>query len=290
MLQKLDDTNKQNSKRIGIISCEVFEDELLFVIKEHPEIGKIIIVDTESSKYFENVIRSNFPYEKIKIARELFAPRYLKREEKLELIVYMLPLFLHYSPGELKEEVLKACIELQKHSDYLLLFYGLCGNSMNNLEGMLKDNRVRIPFDILKDENKEIVDDCVCALLGSKSKYLEILTKEPGTFFLTPGYASHWGLFSKRKIETIGENRLKEIGDILGIEKFDSTEMTKYLLREANYNQIVALEYDCSNCPEYKNKCETISSEIDLRLSYREGTIRLLNDSLERTISEIYEK
>lgn len=290
MLQKLDDDNKQNSKRIGIISCEVFEDELLFVIKEHPKIGKIIIVDTESSKYFENVIRSNFPYEKIKIARELFAPRYLKREERLELIVYMLPLFLHYSPGELKEEVLKACIELQKHSDYLLIYYGLCGNSMNNLEGMLKDNRVRIPFDILKDENKEIVDDCVCALLGSKSKYLEILTKEPGTFFLTPGYASHWGLFSKRKIETIGENRLKEIGDKLGIEKFDATEMTKYLLREANYNQIVALEYDCSNCSEYKNKCETISSEIDLRLSYREGTIRLLNDSLERTISEINEK
>lgn len=289
MFQKLDDTKKQNSKRIGIICCEVFEDELLFVIKEHTEIGKIIIVNTESSKYFENVIRSNFPYEKIKIARELFAPRYLKREEKLELIVYMLPLFLHYSPGELKEEVLKACIELQKHSDYLLLYYGLCGNSMNNLGGMLKDNRVRIPFDILKDENKEIVDDCVCALLGSKSKYLEILTKEPGTFFLTPGYASHWGLFSKRKIETIGENRLKEIGDKLGIEKFDGTEMTKYLLREANYNQIVALEYDCSNCPEYKNKCETISSEIDLRLSYREGTIRLLHGSLERAISEINE-
>ncbi|HII94256.1 MAG TPA: DUF1638 domain-containing protein, partial [Candidatus Methanofastidiosum sp.] len=199
--------SKQKSKRIGIISCEVFEDELLFVMKEHPEIGKIIIVNTEESKYFENLVRDNYPFEKIKMARELFAPRYLKREEELEVIIYILPLFLHNDPDELKEEVLKACIDLQKHSDYLLLFYGLCGNSLNNLEGMLKENRIKVPCGILKDENnKEIVDDCVCALLGSKVDYLEILTKEPGTFFLTPGYARHWGLFSIRKIETIGEN------------------------------------------------------------------------------------
>ena len=276
--------NGKSSKRIGIVCCEVFEDELLFVIKEHPEIGKIIIVNTESSKYFENIIRSNFSYEKIKIARELFAPRYLKREEELEIIVYILPLFLHYSPRELKDEVLNACIELQKHSDYLLVYYGLCGNSLNNLEGMLRDNNVKLPFGILKDENKEIVDDCVCALLGSKANYMEILTKEPGTFFLTPGYASHWGLFSKKKIETIGENRLKEIGDQLGIDNFDAAEMTKYLLREADYKQIVALEYVCSNCTAYKNKCQTISSEIDLNLSYRKGTIRLLHDTLEKAI------
>ena len=276
--------NGESSKRIGIVCCEVFEDELLFVIKEHPEIGKIIIVNTESSKYFENIIRSNFPYEKIRIARELFAPKYLKREEDLEIIVYILPLFLHYSPRELKEEVLNACMELQKHSDYLLVYYGLCGNSLNNLEDMLRDNHVKLPFGILKDENKEIVDDCVCALLGSKANYLEILTKEPGTFFLTPGYASHWGLFSKKKIETIGENRLKEIGDQLGIENFDAIEMTKYLLREADYKQVVALEYVCSNCTAYKNKCQTISSEIDLNLSYRKGTIRLLHDTLEKAI------
>ncbi len=276
--------NGKSSKRIGIVCCEVFEDELLFVIKEHPEIGKIIIVNTESSKYFEDIIRSNFPYEKIKIARELFASRYLKREEELEIIVYILPLFLHYSPRELKDEVLNACIELQKHSDYLLVYYGLCGNSLNNLEGMLRDNNVKLPFGILKDENKEIVDDCVCALLGSKANYMEILTKEPGTFFLTPGYASHWGLFSKKKIETIGENRLKEIGDQLGIDNFDAAEMTKYLLREADYKQVVALEYVCSNCAAYKNKCQTISSEIDLNLSYRKGTIRLLHDTLEKAI------
>jgi len=282
--------NGKSSKRIGIVCCEVFEDELLFVIKEHPEIGKIIIVNTESSKYFENIIRSNFPYEKIRIARELFAPRYLKREEELEIIVYILPLFLHYSPRELKEEVLNACMELQKHSDYLLVYYGLCGNSLNNLEDMLRDNHVKLPFGILKDENKEIVDDCVCALLGSKANYLEILTKEPGTFFLTPGYANHWGLFSKKKIETIGENRLKEIGDQLGIENFDAAEMTKYLLREADYKQVVALEYVCSNCTAYKNKCQTISSEIDLNLSYRKGTIRLLHDTLEKAISEIKDK
>ncbi|KYC53944.1 MAG: hypothetical protein AMQ74_00266 [Candidatus Methanofastidiosum methylothiophilum] len=276
--------NGKRCKRIGIVCCEVFEDELLFVIKEHPEIGKIIIVNTESSKYFEDIIRSNFPYEKIKIARELFAPRYLKREEELEIIVYILPLFLHYSPRELKEEVLSACMELQKHSDYLLVYYGLCGNSLNNLEDMLRDNNVKLPFGILKDENEEIVDDCVCALLGSKANYIEILTKEPGTFFLTPGYASHWGLFSKKKIETIGENRLKEIGDQLGIENFDAAEMTKYLLREADYKQVVALEYVCSNCTAYKNKCQTISSEIDLNLSYRKGTIRLLDDTLEKAI------
>ena len=41
---------------------------------------------------------------------------------------------------------------------------------------------------ILKEENGEIVDDCIGAVLGGRGRYLEILKscKGVGTFFLTP--------------------------------------------------------------------------------------------------------
>ena len=42
-------------KRIGIVVCQIFEDELLEILESFPEIDKILIYDNEASKEFQNI-------------------------------------------------------------------------------------------------------------------------------------------------------------------------------------------------------------------------------------------
>ena len=70
-------------KRIGIVACEIFEEELLKLLSEYDNIGRIILVSSDSSKEFQKMLESKYNYEKISIARELCSTRFLKREAPL---------------------------------------------------------------------------------------------------------------------------------------------------------------------------------------------------------------
>ncbi|NMC59814.1 MAG: hypothetical protein GYA51_10605 [Candidatus Methanofastidiosa archaeon] len=62
-------------KRLGIILCEVFEEEMLELLKKN-NFDSIIVVDSESSKYFKKKLEEKIPAEKRKIARKLCSPRF----------------------------------------------------------------------------------------------------------------------------------------------------------------------------------------------------------------------
>jgi hypothetical protein len=76
-------------------------------------------------------------------------------------------------------------------SDGIFLFYGLCGNVLGKIEEDFKTLDCKIC--ILKEENGEIVDDCIGAVLGDRGRCLEVLKscKGIGTFFLTPMWAAN---------------------------------------------------------------------------------------------------
>lgn len=78
---------------------------------------------------------------------------------------------------EIKNQVVNASKEIEKHIDSCT-FYGLCGNSLSGIENLLRINGLRVPVTILLDEKKEIVDDCICALLDSREEYAKELFKE----------------------------------------------------------------------------------------------------------------
>ena len=92
-------------KRLGIILCEVFEEEMLHILKKNQLFDKIIVVDTEASKYFQRELEVSFNPEKIKVARELCSTRFLKREYPLEIILYILPFYLHTNPQEIRNNL-----------------------------------------------------------------------------------------------------------------------------------------------------------------------------------------
>ncbi|MCC7573864.1 MAG: hypothetical protein KO464_10895 [Candidatus Methanofastidiosum sp.] len=54
-------------KRLGIILCEVFEEEMLHLLQINEVFDKIIIVDNESSKYFQHGLEKNFRRKKLKL-------------------------------------------------------------------------------------------------------------------------------------------------------------------------------------------------------------------------------
>mgnify|MGYP006906718107 CR=1 FL=1 len=43
-------------KRVGIVVCQIFEDELLQILESFPEIDKILIYDNGASKEFQNIV------------------------------------------------------------------------------------------------------------------------------------------------------------------------------------------------------------------------------------------
>ncbi|MCO5380972.1 MAG: DUF1638 domain-containing protein [Methanosarcina barkeri] len=97
-----------------------------------------------------------------------------KQEEKgFTLNIYMLELALHAIPENLKRTVYSKVEAMAPRSDGILVFYGLCGNVLGKIEEDFKalDCKVRI----LKEENGEIVDDCIGAVLGGRGQYLKAL-------------------------------------------------------------------------------------------------------------------
>jgi len=274
-------------KRIGILLCEVFEEEIFYLLKKNEIFDRIIIVDNESSKYFQKMLEENFNPEKIKVARELCSPRFLKREYPLEILLYILPFYLHTSPQEIKNQIVNASKEIEKHIDKLVLFYGLCGNSLSDIENLLRSNRIKVPVAILLDEKKEIVDDCICALLGSREEYANELYKEGGTWFMTIGWSRHWDKIAKERAEMLGQEYMEELAKKLGIEKLDGLENLKLIFDQTKYKRLLALELGFEDITEYKTKCEDFSSCLNLDLCYRKGTLKLLENTIKQSLKDL---
>jgi len=256
-------------KRIGLLVCQIFEEELLDIIESYLEIDKLIIYDNDASKEFQNIVIKNIPHNKYKIARELCSVKFLKRENNLELLLYILPLALHVDPKLIKKEVASAAKELEKHVDYLVLFFGLCGNSLGDVEALMKENRIDVPVLILKDRDGEIVDDCVCALMGSRKRYMETLNEQPATWFMTYGWAKYWKELS---CETIGS--------------FDIDRM-KLVYDRAGYKRTVALELNFGEKEIYHKRCEEFEQIFNLPVCYREGHTNILKDAIGKAIDEV---
>lgn len=256
-------------KRIGIVICQIFEDELLEILESFPEINKILIYDNDASKEFQRIVSESMYSQRYKIVRELCSTKFLKREESLEAILYIMPLALHVDPVMIKKEVGSAAKELEKHVDSLVLFFGLCGNSLGDIETLMKDNKIRIPTLILKDRENEIVDDCVCALIGSRKEYIKTINEEPGTWFMSYGWAKYWKELS---YETVGS--------------FDVDKM-KLVFDRAGYTRTVVVDLDFGDKRTYYERCKEFSEIFNLPICYKKGNIDLLKETLQKGIEEV---
>ena len=88
-----------------------------------------------------------------------------------------LPMSLHVNPKALRRKLQQRIDELDGNYDPIVLGFGLCSQATVGLRAT--HSRLVIAQ----------TDDCIGVFLGSRDAYRQQLAKEPGTYFLTCGWA-----------------------------------------------------------------------------------------------------
>lgn len=189
-------------KVISIVSCKIFEDEIVHLLKHDKKVDEILILKNESS---EDIVRkfekTGVPYQEI-VLKDIETHRNFRnfQQNRGAGLILVLNILEVVGKGKnstrLKMNVYDAILRMALFSDGLLLLYGLCGNVLKDIE---KDfNYLDRPLVLLRDAEGNIVDNCICATLGGKKAFMEARkdlsgeNKEEKAFMITPMWAANW--------------------------------------------------------------------------------------------------
>lgn len=256
---------------LSFIACRIFENEIVYLIKNDPAIDEVIVVDSEDSRKLQeklDYVGSSYkvlPFDEI--------PQKLEQDDnKLTLIVDLLEFALDASPEKLKKGVYEEIETMSKYVDGILIFYGLCGNVMGQVESDFKDHPCYVG--ILKDENGEVMDDCIAASLGSKETYLDAIMgcKGEGIYFLTPMQATYWK-------------------DMLKIARItpdpDDIEMTKYVFDYSGYKKVAKVDTGLDYDRDFEERVGEFSRLFDLDVVEMKGDLGLIERCYKNAKSRI---
>lgn len=225
---------------LGIVACHLLEDELVHVLSKDPLIRTVHIVEAHISTTLEGKLRRKVPH-------ALLHSVPMDEIDVLQagpdsVIIWQKPIVLHLNPHELKDEVFATLHRLQPHCSALLLFYGLCGNAFLNFPALVKE--FQVPVAILTDRSEQVVDDCIGVASGGCNEYLQLLRSNPGTFYLTPMWASNWRQFFQ---------------DIRVIEDGDNLDGAKYVFEYMGYRKVLKLNTGLGDSGEFEDKVTEFS-------------------------------
>ena len=199
---------------LGIIACRALEDELAHVLSEDCEVRHLILINNLDCFGLSGKLRSkNRPHllGALEDIPEMLSdicktgPGMLKHllekfrlysllgkaedaDEEIIIVVNVLKIALHIDNKLLRAEVCKNIDAMSQFSDSILLFYGRCGNALQDIE---PPQGRHCPLSFLTDDSGERVDDCIAAALGGNKQYAEALSSHQGVgYFCTPMWAS----------------------------------------------------------------------------------------------------
>ena len=204
---------------LSIIACEILEDELVYILSKDLEIKRLFVVENRNSlrlakklksenlkllmfssdklypivseinrKSLGNFMRmfSSFPFFK-KIYDVILNK---KKKPELTVVVNLLRKDLHSDTDLLHSEVYLNAKEMSKISNGILLFYGKCGFSSEKVQAELQ--QLDCPIYFLRDEGRNIVDDCISVALGGNEIYTKTMLSGngKGAIYATPMWLS----------------------------------------------------------------------------------------------------
>lgn len=203
---------------LGIIACRALEDELAHVLSEDDGVRQLILINNLDSFGLSRKLRSKSRSHLMASLEDV--PEMLSgsrkagfgiltgmlkpllgrfhlhsligktedADEEIIIVVNVLKIALHIDNKLLRAEVDKNIDAMSQFSDSILLFYGRCGNALQDIEVPQGRN---CPLSFLTDDSGEIVDDCIAAALGGNKQYAEVLNSYQGVgYFCTPIWAS----------------------------------------------------------------------------------------------------
>ncbi len=198
---------------MSILSCKVLEDEILWILENDPSIDEIIVVENENSGGILGKMENcGFPQRVLSLDEiSELSQNDGNESENYTVLVCLLELGLHSRPDHLKSKVYETIEKLASCSSGVLLFYGLCGNVLGNIEEDFASRVPACPVRILRDNAGRVVDDCIGATLGGSEQYLKVLksVSDVGTYLFTPMYSAAWKeLFNIDKLHKDPEKAL----------------------------------------------------------------------------------
>lgn len=226
---------------LGIIACRALEDELAHVLSDDPDLRHLILIDNLDCFDLSRKLRSKnrthllAAWEDIPDIVKGFGngagflkpllgkSRYLcsllgiedSAEKEITIVANVLKIALHSDNKILRAEVCKNIEAMSHFSDSILLFYGLCGNALKDIE--VPQGR-HCPLFFLADNSGERVDDCIAAALGGNKQYAKALRSHRGVgYFCTPMWAFNLGYAEGESKKYAIEHHLppKSFGDVL---------------------------------------------------------------------------
>ncbi|MBE0660459.1 MAG: DUF1638 domain-containing protein [Bryobacteraceae bacterium] len=156
---------------------------------------------------------------------------------------------LHDLGGAAMSRELQKRVDETNGYDAVLLGYALCGNGLHGITARTT------PVVAMR------AHDCIALLLGSRERYVQIVTEEPGTYFRSTGWLERGAGLEQLVMNRTGigislDEFIERYGEDNGRYLYD--EMTRY---QANYSRLVyietGLEPDASFHDEAVREAET---------------------------------
>lgn len=239
---------------IGILTCEILEQEFGYLLSKDTKIGRISVLEDAKSAELLKVLSSqeNNCLNRVPHLRD-FKP---DPDCQPEVLVRVLELGLHKNKKILQEGLIQAANEIGPYVDVILLGYGLCGNALQKPDELLVE--AGVPIIIPWDEDHP-VDDCVGLIIGGREKYYGEQCKTAGTFFMIPGWTYHW----QRMFE-------HEFGNL-------DIKMTKRIFK--NYERSLLISTPVMSRQTMEHNMYEFNEMLDLRVESRAGSLKLLQDA-----------
>lgn len=252
------------SRMMGVIGCQMFEDELIHLVSRDKEIETLFVIRSDDARGLLEKLERHPPQCPVELV-EVGDVASLRLPEGFSLLLWIKPMALHSKPEKLNQEVVDSIVLLEKSCGSLLLFYGLCGNAFRKFERTVEP--FSIPVVILRDGKSEIVDDCIGTVLGGTEEYYQMLKRSSGTFFLTPMWAEHWReLFHKVQI-------LPDPNDVEG---------ARYIFQNVGYKKVMKLDTGLGEQERFERNIDEFASIFEFIREDVACTLSVIEDSYDK--------
>jgi len=226
----------EGSKALGIVGCQVLEDEIAYVVANDPQVANVVVLDGAHTNTLVNKINRIAPTKRVVAIKEDDLVG-LALPAGNSVVVWMKPIRLHQSPPMLREEVIAAMKRMESLTQSILIFYGLCGNAFRNFEKVREG--IKVPVTILRDENN-VVDDCTGTVLGGSDAYRAFLIKEQGAYVLNSMWAANWKHFMQEVQMLRDPNDISEVKGVFEYMEYNKAMKLHTGLGDPEFERQVA--------------------------------------------------
>jgi hypothetical protein len=269
---------------VGIITCEILRKEIRALVQKAGVRDLYFVVPDAANSvtvvFYQRIIErfvQEFAGDDVVIKTNTL-PRIRKEIEKRQLsdsvTVKVLELRMHDRPYDLRLEIKDGIKRMGAFVDLIVLGYGLCGSTEQELERMIAE--ATVPVLIPRDKNGTILNNCIEITL-SRARVRELLADEVGTFFMTPVGAS-----LIKEPQVILESTINIMAGKMKPYAAGDTKRVLQLMKN-HYHRVVKIvnsEADERN-KVYAETVERFASKFNLEIKQEQGSENILSDLLD---------